>query len=195
MVVAVESSLHHGGEIAALMSGLVYRDTERGESRQVHEQVVHEISEVAVVVFSYHGSERHSVDASEGMVADEGVELAVVLVGQVLGAFNLERHVEILHTVFEPLHTDVVLVLPQERVHLFLVDYMPKPSGEHSRHVACLVAHLVLKYFVYVNRILCYFHLIRILFSFHKKNEVEKWPIFYAYAKISYLFQICYFFN
>ena len=48
------------------------------QSRQVHEQVVDEVTEAPVVVAADDGSEGHAVLSSEGVVADEGVETSVV---------------------------------------------------------------------------------------------------------------------
>ena len=144
------------------MSCLVYGYAQRGESWQVHQQVVDEIAELAIEMPAYHGSECHSVYSAEGMVAHERVEPSVVLVGQVLHPFNLQGHIEILHAVFQPFHANVVAAVPEEGVHLILVDDMLQPACEQRRHIACLAAHFVFKYFVDIYRLLGNFHFLLI---------------------------------
>ena len=50
MVVALESGLHHCGEVARLFTCLVDGNAEGGQSRKVHEQVVDEVFELSVIL-------------------------------------------------------------------------------------------------------------------------------------------------
>ena len=68
VVVAAESRLYHLRELAALLARLVDGNTYWCETRQVHQQVVDEVSEVPVVAAAYDGSERHAVGSAERVV-------------------------------------------------------------------------------------------------------------------------------
>ena len=50
VVVALETGFHHLGEITSLMSRFINRNTERGQSWKIHQQVVDQITETAVVM-------------------------------------------------------------------------------------------------------------------------------------------------
>ena len=79
MSVALEPCLYHCGETTALTTGLVYRYTHGGKSREIHQQIVDKISETPVVMTTDNGTERHSVDTAERMIAHKGIKSAVCL--------------------------------------------------------------------------------------------------------------------
>lgn len=102
VMVGVESCLYHGGEIAALASGLVDGDADGSQSGQVHQQVVDKITEVAIIVAADDGTQCNTVNAAQRVVAHKGVELAVILGWQVLLAVYSQCHLQILDTGFQP---------------------------------------------------------------------------------------------
>ena len=122
-MIGLEARLHHCREVAALLTSLVDGNANRGETGEVHKQVVDQVAEVAVVVFADDAAQGNAVDAAEGMVGDEGVELAVVLVGQVLKAFELQRHLQIVHTCLQPRCSLQLAAFPEEGVHLVLMSH------------------------------------------------------------------------
>ena len=71
---------------------------------------------------------RHTVDAPEGVVGDESVELSVVLRWQVLFSLNLEGDVEILQSGIEPGHSLQVAGTVEELVYLILMHDVLEPS-------------------------------------------------------------------
>ena len=144
----------HGREIAALVASLVYRYAERRQPGQVHEQVVHEIAQPAVVVPPDYRAEGYAVHSAERMVAYESVKAAVVLGRKVLAPYDVERHVEIAHGGLKPLHARQPAALPKILVDLVLVEYALKPFHYGLRHVARLVAHLALEYLLNVDGLL-----------------------------------------
>lgn len=89
VVVGMESSFHHGRKVTTLFARLVDGDGDWSQSWQVHEQVVDKVSEVTIVLTADDSSESDAVNTPERVVADEGVELAIVLVWQVLATFHL----------------------------------------------------------------------------------------------------------
>ena len=155
MVVALETGFDHYGKVAALAAGLVDGDADGSQSREVHEQVVDKVAEAAVIVSPDDGSEGHTVLAAEGMVAHEGIEAAVVGVGQVLLALYLERHVEISHALFEPFYAHFVAAVPEKGVHLILMGDALEPADEESGHELCLRSHLRFEYLFDINRLFC----------------------------------------
>ena len=155
MVVALEAFFDHHGEVAALFAGLVDGDAEGSEPREVHKQVVDEVAEASVVVPSDDGAEGHTVFTAEGMVAHEGVEASVVGVGQVLLTFDLERHIEVAHAVFEPFYAHLVAAVPEKGVHLILMGDALEPADEEPGHKFCLRSHLRFKYLFDINRLFC----------------------------------------
>ena len=58
------------------------------------------------------GTERHAILPAERMVAHEGIEPAVVLVGEVFLTLHFKGHVEIFHTFLKPFHAFLVAALP-----------------------------------------------------------------------------------
>ena len=86
------------GEVARLPSELVDAYAEGCEALEVHEEVVDEVFDAAVVVASDDGAEGEAVDGSEGMVAHEGGRAPVG--GQVVEAFDAEGDTEFVDDAF-----------------------------------------------------------------------------------------------
>ena len=124
MVVALKGRLDHAWEVAALLARLVDAHTDRTKAGEVHQQVVDQVAEATVVVAPDDAAQGHAILSAERMVADEGVEFAIILGGQVLLALDGDMHLEILHGGGEPLRADLVAVVVQELVHLVLVGYL-----------------------------------------------------------------------
>ena len=122
VAVALETCLNHAREVATVAACLVDADAHGLETRQVEQQVVDEVAETTVIVASDDGAETHAILSSQRVVRHEGVKAAVVLVGQVLLTHNLNVHLKIAHTLAEPLCARQVAALPQEAVHLILMD-------------------------------------------------------------------------
>ena len=153
-MVAAEDGVDQCGEIPALPSGFVDGYAERCQAGEVHQQVVHQVFEIAVVMPSDECSERHSVVASKRVVAYESVEFAVVLRRQVLLALYLQRHIEVAHALLKPVHSHFVAALPQELVHLVLMDDVLEPLDSERWHVFRLATHLFLQDAVDVDGLL-----------------------------------------
>ena len=92
--------------------GLVDADAYGLQSREVEQQVVDQIAELPVVVTADESPECHAVCPTERMVGDKGIELAIVLGRQVFLAHDVQRHVKIADTRFEPFRTHCVAALP-----------------------------------------------------------------------------------
>ena len=150
VVVALESGLHHSWKVAALPSRLVDAYRYRPQAGEVEQQVVDEVAEASVVVLADDGSEGHAVLTAQGMVADEGVQLSVVLVGEIIAPFDVDRHVEVSYAGLQPFRSREVAALPKESVHLVLVDDALEPPDGKGRHETSLLAHLTLEDFLYV---------------------------------------------
>ena len=150
MVVALEAGLHHSGEVAALLTRLVDADTHRTQTGKEQQQVVDEITEASVVVVTDDRTETDTVLTAERMVAHEGVELAVVLVGQVFLTLNRHLHVEVLHAFLEPFRTELMAMLPQEVIDFILMNDATKPRHEEGRHISCAPSQLAFKNLLHV---------------------------------------------
>ena len=79
VVVTLESGLHHGREVAALLARLVNWDANGCQSGQIHQNVVHQITEIAVILATDNRAESHAVGSTERMIADERVKSSVIL--------------------------------------------------------------------------------------------------------------------
>ena len=154
MVVALETSLHHAREVTALSTGLVDADAYRLESRKIEQKVVDQIAELAVIMLSDDGTQAHAVLSAQRMIRHEGIELAVVLIRQILQAHNLYIHLQIAHAFGEPLRTGKATTFPQELVDLVLVNDFLKPRNQETRHKLRLASHLALQYLFYIYRFL-----------------------------------------
>lgn len=154
VIVALEASLHHTGEVTALASRLVDAYTDGLETWQIKKQVVHKITELSVIMGANDGAKRHTVLSSQRMIGHEGIKLAIVLVGQILHSLQLYVHLEILHALSKPLGTLKMTTFPQEAVHFILVNGLLEPGHKKRGHKLCLCSHLALQNPAYVNRFL-----------------------------------------
>ena len=157
VVVALEALLHHGGKLPALAASLVDRYAKRRQSGQVHQQVVHQIAEAAVVVATDDGSESHAVLAAQGVVADEGVQPSVVGGGEVLLPFHYECHIKIFDALFQPLHSNLVSAVPKKSINLVLMNRTLEPAAHKAWYLLGLCAHFVFEYTVYVYGLFRYY--------------------------------------
>ena len=151
VVLALEASFHHGGEGPALRSGLVDGYAEGRQARKIHQDVVDQIAETAVIVPADDAAKRNTVDAAERMVRHKGVEPAVVGVGQVLTALHVEVHLQVLDASLQPRCTLQVATVPQEFVHLILMDDALQPRHQRFGHPLGLAAHLRPQNILYVD--------------------------------------------
>ena len=146
IVVTVEAGLNHCGEVAALVARLVYGYAERSQPRKVHQQVVDEIAQAAVVVAPDDCAEGNTVCSAQRVVAHESVQAAVVLGRKVLAPHYVERHVKITHARLQPLYARKLAVVPKKLVDLVLVEYAFEPLHDRRRNVTRPVAHLAPQY-------------------------------------------------
>ena len=84
------------------------------------------------------------------MVADKGVESAIVLVGQILLADNFKCHIEIAHTLLEPLGASLMTTFPQVAVYLVLMYCLLQPRHKKTRDEFCFRPKFTFQYLVYV---------------------------------------------
>ena len=89
------------------------------------------------------------------MVGDNSVEPAVILVGQILIALHVERHLQIADTLFKPFRTGLLTRLPEKGVHLVLMGDALEPRHQRARHPTDLPPHLAPQYLVNVDSFLC----------------------------------------
>ena len=68
MVLALEASLHHSRKVTTLFTGLVDRDAEWCQTRQIHQQIIDQITEAGVVMATNDGTKGYAILASEGVV-------------------------------------------------------------------------------------------------------------------------------
>ena len=61
VAIALETSLYHAREVAALSAGLVDSDADRLQAREIEQEVVDQITELAVIMLSDDGTETYSV--------------------------------------------------------------------------------------------------------------------------------------
>ena len=101
------------------------------------------------------GTQRNTVFSAERVIAHKGVKLSVILVGQVLLAYNLERHVKITHAVLEPFYSGEMSAVPKIFVDFVLMYDMLKPFYQRRGHKLSLAAHFTPKNIADVNRFLC----------------------------------------
>ena len=154
VVVTLEARLHHPWEIATLATRLVDADTYRFQTRQVEQKIIHQIAELAIIVLADDGTETYTVLSAQRMIGNKGIEFAVVLVRQVFQAYDFNIHLQIAHTFGEPFSTRKATALPQEPVHLVLVNNLLEPGNQEARYEFHLASHLALKNLIYVYRFL-----------------------------------------
>ena len=142
VVITLETSLHHRREVAALTTRLVDGNTDGSQSWQVHQQIVDQITETPIIMAPDNGSQSHTILSTKGMVADKGIELTILRIRQILLAFNLKCHVEILDTCLQPFDARLIAIVPKESVHFVLMGNTFQPAYERPGYILCLTAHL-----------------------------------------------------
>ena len=141
VAVALESSLHHCGEVARLLASLVDGDAARGQSGKIHEQVVDEVFDASVVVSAENASQCQSVGAAKGVVADEGIAASVAVVGEVFPSFHVEFDVKKLQTVVNPFDALFLAFLQYVSVQPVLMYNAFEPCRDERGHIPCAIAH------------------------------------------------------
>lgn len=154
VVVTLESSLYHAREVTALSAGLIDTDAHRLQAREIEQQIVYQIAELTIVMRSDDGAEAHAVLSTQRMIRHESIELAIILIRQILQAYDFYIHFQIAHTFCKPLRTGEVSAFPQELVHLVFVYDLFQPRHEESRNKFSFAPHLILQYLFYVYRFL-----------------------------------------
>ncbi len=136
------------GEAAVLCAGLVDGDAEGGKAVQVHQQVVHQIFDVSVVLFSQDGSECHAVLSAQRVVGDEGIAFPVVRTGQVLQTADVESHIQKTDAVLQPFHALSVTFAVQELVDFVLMYDAFQPVDDKTGNPSGFFSGLVAQHFV-----------------------------------------------
>ena len=95
-----------------------------------------------------------TVLSPEGVVADEGIELAVILVGQVFLALYLQVHIQVSDAFLQPFDTFFVAAFPKKLVDLVLMHNMLQPLPHKRGHIPGLTAHLAIQDLVDVDSLL-----------------------------------------
>jgi hypothetical protein len=88
VAIAAEGAFHYCWQGACLFAYLVDGNAEGCESIKVHEQVVHQVFYLALVVLTDDPAECYAVDGTEGVVADKGAESSVG--GEVFSSFYVD---------------------------------------------------------------------------------------------------------
>ena len=96
----------------------------------------------------------HTILTAERVIADESIKAAVLSIWQVLLTLNLQCHIQIPDTLFQPLHTYFVTILPKEGIHLILMNDTPQPIHQRARQELCLRSHLSFQNAINVDRFL-----------------------------------------
>ena len=65
------------------------------EAWEIEQEVIDQITELAVIMLSDDRTETYSVLSSQRMIGNEGIELAVILVGQVFQSHDFHIHLQI----------------------------------------------------------------------------------------------------
>ena len=141
VIVALKAGLHHSGKITTLLARLVNSDTHRLQPREVEKQVIDEIAELPVIAFSNEGTQRNAVLTAQRVVGNNGIELSVVLIGQILHALNRQFHLQIVHATLQPFRSLYVPRVPKKLIDLIFVGDLPKPTNGKTWHKPCLAAH------------------------------------------------------
>lgn len=139
VVVALESSLYHAREVTALSAGLVDTDAHRLQAREIEQQIIDQIAELTIIMRSDDGAEAHAVLSAQRMIRHESIELAVILIRQILQAYDFYIHLQIAHAFCKPLRTGEVSAFPQELVHLvFVYDFFSQDTRNPGTNLALL---------------------------------------------------------
>ena len=95
MVVALESSFYHSGKVAPVLAGFVDGNTERGQSWQIHQQVVDQVTETIAHLLANNCAQSNPVNATQWVIGNDGVEFLVVGLGQVLQTTDVQGRLSI----------------------------------------------------------------------------------------------------
>ena len=128
VVVALKARLDHCREVATLFARLVDGNAERSQPREVHQQVVDQIAEASIIVSADNGAKGHTVFSAKGMIADKSIKASIIGIGHVFLALNLQRHIQIAHSLLQPFYARFVATLPKESVHFVLVGDALQPT-------------------------------------------------------------------
>ena len=79
VVVALKPCFNHSREVTALLSSLVDRDAKWSQTRQVHQEIIDQIPETAVIMAADNTAQCYAVSTAQRMVAHKSIEAAIVL--------------------------------------------------------------------------------------------------------------------
>ena len=154
MGVALKASLHHGGEVASVLTSFVDGNAEWCQARKVHQQVVDQITEVVVIVLADDRADGDAVNTTQGMVTHKRIATWIVFGRKVLQSFNLNFHIQEVNCGLEPRRAFQVARLPKMGVNLVLVNNMLEPPNQGTRNPTGLLSQFVFKNLVYVDNLL-----------------------------------------
>ena len=148
LIVRGESGLNHAGKVLGLASGLVDGDAEGREAVQVHQQVVDQVLDLAVVARAQHVAQGQTVLPAQGMIGNEGAEAAVG--GQILFATHHELRIQEVQAGFQEVYPDLILRATQEAVQLILMDDTLEVGDDKLRDILRLLRSFLPQHLVYV---------------------------------------------
>ena len=117
-----------------MTTSLIYRNTNRSKTWQIHQEVIHKITEFPIVMTSYDCSQGDPIFTSKRMITNKSIESPVVRIWKIILPFYFKRHIQISDTLFKPFYTRLVTILPKERIYLVLMDDTFQPTNENPRH-------------------------------------------------------------
>src|SRR3712207_4625144 len=104
------------------------------------------------------GPQCHPILTAQRVVRDECIELTIVLVGQILLALDVQGHIEIPHTLLQPLGSLLVSALPEEAVYIVFVHDSLEPRHQKTGNILGLWPHLPCQNLVDIDCFLKSFH-------------------------------------
>ena len=99
---------------------------------KVHQQVVHQILHLAVVVSAQYVAQGDAVLSAQRMVGDKRAQ---AVVRQVLAAFYFDLGIEKLQACFQKVDSDLVFRFAQEDVQFVLMDDVLQVRDDETGHV------------------------------------------------------------
>ena len=145
MVSTIEDGFYHAWEIAALAPRLIDADEEGGKAGEIHQEIVDEIFDAPTVMSAEDAAEGKAVGAAEGMIADEGVALAIGVRGKILHAFDMDGDIEETEAIVYPRYALLLAFHEDEAVEPILVHDAFEIGDEEAGDIFRPAAHLCLE--------------------------------------------------
>ena len=80
VIVALETSLYHTREVTTVTSCFVDTDAHRFQTRKIEQEIIHQITEITIIMLSDDGTQSHSILTTQRVIRNKSIELAVILV-------------------------------------------------------------------------------------------------------------------